>query len=120
MIIERILRAAPPGTVIPKPAASRPFRVKGTGTRRGELALVYTIPNHRDPGHPYEKGVTTSEFETAYKQLTTAGELSHRWFSHHLRACAAEGPCNFTTIGGLFQHAGWAVYARRGVYRRQA
>ncbi|SRR6266568_6765914 len=118
MTIERILKAAPPGTVIPKPAATRPFRVKGVGRRRGERALIYTIPNHSDPKHPYEKGITASEFATAYKRLTDFGELSHQWFRQHLPACATEGSCNFTTIGGLFQRLGVAAYERRGVYRK--
>jgi hypothetical protein len=118
MIITRILTEAPPGTVIPKPDARRPFYVKGRGTRRGEPALIYTIPNHRDPRHPYEKGVTANEFEAAYGELLATGELTHRWFNEHLSACAAEGPCNFTTIGGLFQRLGLAEYVPRGVYRR--
>lgn len=118
MIIDRILKAAPPGTAIPKPAGSRCFVVKGKGVRRGQTALIYTIPNHRNPERPYEKGVTNGELAAAHKRLLAAGELSHEWFNRHLHACAAEGSCNFTTIGGLFQRAGWVVYAKRGLYRR--
>ncbi len=118
MIIDRILKAAPPGTVIPKPATKGRFIVKGRGLRRGETALIYTIPNHRSPARPCEKGVTADEFEAAHTRLMTVGELSHAWFAEHLPACAAEGTCNFTTIGGLFQQAGWAIYAKRGLYRR--
>ena len=116
MIANRIRRVAPPGTEIPKPAARKPFRVKGWGQRRGEEALIYTIPNHREPRSPHEKGVTAGELDAAYAQLRSTGELTHRWFAKHLPKCAAEGSCNFTTIGGLFELLGVASYVGRGLY----
>jgi hypothetical protein len=58
MIYERIIQIARPGTVIPKPAAKADFLVKDIGTRRGERALIYSIPNHQNPGKPYHKGIT--------------------------------------------------------------
>jgi hypothetical protein len=62
VIEDRIRKSAPPGTVIPKPEATASFVVKGWGKRRGENALVYRIHNHQQPGRPYEKGITVSEF----------------------------------------------------------
>ena len=117
MVIDRVLRAAPPGTRIPKPAATAPFKVRRVGKRRGERALIYTIPNHNDPTRPYEKGITATEFEKAYARLKRSGELTHGWFRDHLPGCAAEGSCNFTSLGGLFVRLGIAAYDRRGVYR---
>ena len=55
MIEKRIRESVPPGKVIPKPEAKGNFVMKGWGRRRGESALVYQIPNHREPGKPFEK-----------------------------------------------------------------
>jgi hypothetical protein len=50
-----------PGAVIPKPQAHADFIVKGWGKRRGERALVYSIPNQSNPSRPHETRVTSSE-----------------------------------------------------------
>lgn len=120
MLIDRILSEIKPGTEIPKPAARAPFRFKGEGHRRGERALVYTIPNHNPSHRPYEKGVNASELECAYRERIDSGRLTRKWFNQQLSKCAREGPCNFTTIGGLFELLGEAEYAKRGVYRRRS
>ncbi|MCZ6803207.1 MAG: hypothetical protein O7D86_04545 [Proteobacteria bacterium] len=100
---------------IPKPEAKETFRIKGMGTRRGEAALIYTIPSHtRDK--PYEKGITLSEFEKAYKQLQETGSLTRSWFNETLPECAKEGSCNFTSIGGVFQMLALVNYTERGRY----
>ena len=119
MLEKRIKSVAPPGTKIPKPTARSAFRVKGDGMRRGEPALIYTIPNHSDPAKPHEKGVTYTELERAYAQLHQTGSLPSAWFQRHLPACYTDGSCNFTTIGGLFELLGEAKYQSRGVYVKQ-
>ena len=86
------------------------------GKRRCERALIYTIPNRKDPVRPYEKGITRP-LSSAYARLRTSGELTHGWFRDHLPAWAAEGSCNFTSLGGLFVRLGIAAYDPRGVYR---
>ena len=101
---------------IPKPKAM-PYRVKGWGRRRGEPALVYFIPNRKDPKRPYEKGISESEFVSVHNRINEAGEFRRDWFENNLQACAGEGPCNFTTIGGVFERLGKAAYAGQGVYR---
>jgi hypothetical protein len=98
---KRIKAVAPPGTNIPKPQARAPFRVKG-GFRRGQRALIDTIPNHSSPARPHERGITYAELEQAYAQLQQTGRLTTTWFQEHLSRCYAEGSCNFTTVGGLF------------------
>ncbi|MGV0820357.1 hypothetical protein [Martelella sp. AMO21009] len=113
-IIERI-RQLPPGTVIPKPEARSPFMVKGIGTRRGEDALVYYIPNNKG-GRPHQKGVTFTEFSKAFAELTRSGMLTHAWANAHIPECVSNDSCNFTTIGGIFSLLGHARYDRRGVY----
>jgi hypothetical protein len=119
MLLERILSEIKPNTVIPKPAARGDFRIKGVGHRRGEPALIYTIPNHNAPNRPYEKGINASELDAAYRELIRTGRLTRAWFDQYLKSCASEGPCNFTTIGGLLVLLGEAEYAEPGVYRRQ-
>ena len=116
-IIEAIQATVHAGTVIPKPAAKAAFKVKGWGRRRGEDSLIYYVPNHSVPTAPYEKGVTKSEWTKAFERLKYAGEFTSAWFEINMRPCANEGHCNFTTIGGIFQLLGIAVYSGPGVYR---
>ena len=66
-ILENILTNIKVGTVIPKPDAKKDFIVKGWGKRRKEDALIYFIPNHKNPNKPYQKGITKSEFEESYQ-----------------------------------------------------
>ena len=112
VIVERVRREVRRGAVVPKPASTRDYVVKGWGRRRGEDALIYRIPNRRNPGHSYEKGITESEFEEAYRHLRKDGAISRKWFDRNMQACAKEGSCNFTTIGGIFELLGIAIYER--------
>lgn len=61
------------GMVIPKPYAKAAFNVKGWGKRRGEEALILEIPNPKNPGKPYQKGVTVSKWQRVYRRVC-AGE----------------------------------------------
>ena len=119
VLISRIEETATPGTVIPKPEAREDFAVKGWGRRRGQRALIYTIPNHKNQENPHEKGINESEWIKAFDQLMKAGELSSQWFKKNMTKCYEEGSCNFTTIGGIFLLLGEACYHKRGVYRRR-
>jgi len=103
------------GEVIPKPKAQKPFLIKGMGKRRGEEALIYLIPSHTGRS-PYQKGITLSEFESAYSQLKNSGELTRQWFNLNLQKCAKEGACNFTTVGGIFELLKLAKYSGNGCY----
>ncbi len=120
MIVETIRNEMSPGVEIPKPDPKGRFLVKGWGRRRDEDALIYTIPNHNNPAKPYEKGITVSEFDTAYERLRASGKLTRQWFDDHIPACAKEGSCNFTTIGGIFEILGEAKYIGNGEYRYQS
>ncbi len=106
-----------PGTIIQKPQARADFIIKGWGHRRGERALIYTIPNHKTPTKPYQKGISVSEWVQAFEHLTNAGNFSRSWFERSMPACAKEGSCNFTTIGGIFEVLGHATYDH-GTYQR--
>ncbi len=117
-LLDRILSDVAIGTEIPKPAARAPFRLKGEGIRRGERAIVYSIPSHSNEHRSHEKGITVSGLEKAYSELLRCGEITRIWFNTHLKACAREGACNFTTIGGLLELLREAEYQKRGTYRR--
>jgi hypothetical protein len=118
LIVEKIRDSVPSGTVIPKPNSKAEFFVKSWGRRRGEQALVYAIPNHKDPERPHEKGITQTEFERAYVELQRAGALTRTWFNKNLPKCAEEGSCNYTTVGGIFELLGEAKYLGKGIYAR--
>lgn len=116
-IVREIEKAIRPRRTIPKPQARDDFIVKGWGVRRGERALIYTIPNHKTPTKPYEKGLTASEWVKAFDHLMATGEFTRSWFDRSMPSCAKEGGCNFTTIGGVFELLGYAAYHDRGAYR---
>lgn len=117
MIASQILQLASErqGLEIPKPKAKAPFRIKGLGTRRGEPALIYTIPSHTGR-KPYEKGITLTEFEKAVKHLNQTGQMDRAWFNNQLPLCAKEGGCNFTSLGGIFEILGIARFDSQGTY----
>lgn len=117
-LIDLIERRIRPGTVIPKPKARGDFIVKGWGRRRGERALIYYVPNHKNPSRPGQKGITVSEWQKASDQLFRNGEFTGKWFREYLPGCHDEGTCNFTTIGGIFELLGIAGCAGPGVYRK--
>ncbi len=112
MIVERVRREVHQGAIVPKPVSTREYVVKGWGRRRGEDALIYLIPNRTNPGHSYQKGIAESELEKAYQHLREDGEISRKWFDRNMQACAKEGSCNFTTLGGIFELLGIALYER--------
>lgn len=114
MIIHRIRESILPGQIIPKPRTTG-HTIKGWGMRRGEAALVYFIPT-KNSATQSQKGITESEFEIAFSQLKTSGEFTRNWFNEHLPQCAKEGPCNFTTIGGIFMALKEAVHSGEGRY----
>lgn len=111
MIFQRIATTLPGGKSVPGTA----YTIKGVGSRRGEAALVYFIPNRSSTGKPHEKGVNEAEFNQAYRELLNSGSFSRTWFNAHLQSCAKEGPCNFLFIGGIFVQLGMARYSR-GVF----
>lgn len=109
-----LVGALPTGTVIPKPAAKGLFRVKGLGKRRGQSALIYSIPNRRNSEASYEKGINEEEWRRAYGELVETGRFTADWAKQHIPDCIREGYCNFTTIGGVFCLLGFARYEGRG------
>jgi hypothetical protein len=64
------------------------------------------------------KGISVSEWEQAYRRLCAAEEFTREWFNANMKCCSSNGPCSFTTIGGLFSLLGIAVYDSPGCYRQ--
>ena len=104
-ILEKKIRS---GMLIPKPFSELQYKIKGYGMRRGEKAVIYTIPGRKNLNNTHEKGINFSEFEKAFEHLNSSGELSSNWFKLNLSECKKEGGCNFTTIGGIFELLGLA------------
>lgn len=115
--IKQKIEALPLGTPIPKPMSVDCARIARWGIRRSERAIIYSMPNHKNPQKPHEKGVTEREFQQAFKQLSETGIFSRQWFDANMVACRKEGSCNFTSIGGIFQLIGLAQYEGAGSYR---
>jgi len=115
-IISEIKAKIAPGIVIPKPKAKADYVVKGWGMRRGEAALIYRIPNHKNPSKPYEKGVNVGEWYKVYNCIINGEKFTRDWFNRNIPDCAEEGSCNFTTIGGIFQLLGLVDY-EHGIYK---
>lgn len=91
--------------------------IKGEGESRGEKALVYCIPNNKNPKKPTTKRVTKSEFIKAYKQLCENGEFTKPWFNNNI-TCKKDGGCNFIMMGNIFLEIGEATFYKRGVFSR--
>ena len=119
-IIPRIKKAIRPGAKIPKPLSRHAYVVKRWGMSRGEEALVYELPTRPGTKRASQKRIPSSAFEQAYNVLTTTGELTREWFVNHYPKLDADGSCNFTTLGGVFELLGVAKYERPGIYRRRA
>jgi hypothetical protein len=88
------------------------YQVKGFGTRRGQEALVYLIPNRKKLGNCYEKGISEPEWEQAYGQLCQSGVLDRRWFDAKMPECSKDGTCQFLAVGAVFVALGVAIKTR--------
>jgi len=119
-ILERIKKATPPGTKIPKPESDESYIVVGWGTSRGEEALVYELPVKPTSMKASQKRIHASAFRFADEVLKTTDEITRSWFAANFPELERDGSCNFTTLGGIFELLGLAVYEGRGVYRRRA
>jgi glucokinase len=108
MIFQQIRSTVSPGATLP----GTNYIVKVLGKRHGEEALVYRIRSRTSGARPSEKGITKSEFEQAYSQLVAAGRFTREWFEANLGRSAAEAPCNFKAMGGVFVMLGIASYKR--------
>ena len=116
-IFDLIIEKIKPGTTIPKILSKEIWKVKSCeGKRRGEEALIYEIPNHKNPKKPHQKGINATEWDRAYKQLLIEGEFTLEWFRGNMDKCSEEGNCNYYTIGSIFTLLGIAEYETRGLF----
>lgn len=116
-LLEELLTLVEKKARIPKPVSDNPFTIKGTGKRRGELAVIYYIPNHDNPNKPHQKGITVSEFLALLNEAQMKGEVTREWFNNNLPACAKEGGCNFTSACGILELLGYLKYVGDGLYK---
>ena len=65
------------------------------------------------------KKVTYDVLEKCYYQLESTNTLSKKWFNTTFPSIAKSAPCNFTTIGGLFQHFGIATYQKSTYIKKE-
>ncbi|MEE9615066.1 MAG: hypothetical protein V3W31_09010 [Thermodesulfobacteriota bacterium] len=114
----RVEKKVVPGAVIPKHKGGGKLTVKDWGRRRNEKALIYLIPNPKNPKKPSQKGITEAEFEQAYTRIMLHGEFTREWFDENMKESAKEAATNFTAIGGIFEMVGIADYDS-GAYKRK-
>lgn len=65
------------------------------------------------------KKVTYDVLEKCYDHLFSTNEFSRNWFNAVFPSIAKTAPCNFTTIGGLFQHFGLAAYQKATYIKKE-
>jgi hypothetical protein len=111
------IETLPVGIHIPKPQSANSAKLEGWCIRRGERALVYSMPNHSKPDKRHKKGVTVCELRQAYERLVATGEFTRSWFKEWMPDCNREGACNYTTIGSVFELVRVAKHSGPGVYR---
>lgn len=92
--------------------------VVGWGRSRGEDALVYRLPPKPNTKKASTKRIPSSVFDAAEKEFQRTGQITRPWFQKNFPAVDADGDCNFTTLGGVFELLGQAVYASPGVYKK--
>ena len=97
-IFQETVKAFPRGSRLPGTG----YTIKGPGKRHGGEAIVYLVPNRKDPDKPSHKGFAASELRRAYQRLLSSGEFSRAWFESEMKECAKGAPCNFLAIGAAF------------------
>lgn len=117
-ICSQIRDALKKGVRIPKPRSKEAYRFVGWRSSRGEEAFVYEIPERPGSKRPSTKRIPCSAFKEACRTLLENGEITRAWFAEAFPQVNADGSCNFTTLGGIFQILGLAKCVRPGVYQR--
>jgi hypothetical protein len=97
-IFQEAVKAFPRGAKLP----ATEYTIKGLGVRHGEEAIVYLVPNRKDPDKPSQKGFGASGLRCAYQRLLSSGGFSRSWFNSEMKECAKGAPCNFLAIGAVF------------------
>ena len=117
-MLSKIKQTVLPGVAIPKPVSKEVYLVVGWGRSRGEEALVYELPPKPNTKKASRKRLPASVFDAADKEFQQNGQITRTWFQTNFPAVDADGDCNFTTLGGVFELLGRAVYAVPGIYKK--
>ena len=107
---EYIINCCENHIAIPKPESGHVF-IEKIGTTK--------IVETEKEGFQYSENRKYVPFETlflCYKELLVSGELKTEWFKKTFPNEYKGRPCNFTTIGGVFELLNIATYKSRGVY----
>ena len=118
MIWNLIKETIKPGTIIQKPKSKKKYHFLGCGVSRGEESFVYELPTNPNTKRSSKKRIPCSAFNEAYKILLKNGEITKTWFASAFPKVNADGGCNFTTLGGVFQIIKLAEWINAGTYRR--
>ena len=111
--VERLVRAK---AIVPKPQSTETYRLVRIGKSRGARALIYELPKRPESKRVSTKRIPLSVFEECANQLSGTGSLTRTWFIDHYPKLESDGTCNFTTVGGVLQLLGLALYSRPGEY----
>ena len=111
--VEQLVREQ---AVVPKPLSSGTCRLLRIGESRGARALVYELPKRPESKRASTKRIPLSVFEECADRLSDTGSFTRTWFAEHYPKLESDGTCNFTTVGGILQLLGLALYSGSGEY----
>jgi len=104
----KMKQAIVPGLTFEKPTT------QSTILKIDDKAFTYSIgENGRS------KKIRFDVLETCFHQLESTRILSRSWFNTTFPSIAKSAPCSFTTIGGLFQHFGFATYQKPAYIKKE-
>jgi hypothetical protein len=99
------------GTAIPKVEEGKSAKLIEFTKSNGDESFKYSIGENGNG-----KCVLKSEIEESFTILQTSGKFTREWHKEHFPQLESGRPCNFTTIGGIFELLGYAKYASRSEY----
>jgi hypothetical protein len=117
-ICDQVRNILKEGIIIPKPRSKEAYRSLGWKSSRGEEAFIYALPKRPKSKRASTKRIPSSVFKEACRILIEDGAITKAWFTEAFPKLNADGSCNFTTLGGVFQILGFAKWAKPGSYKR--
>lgn len=81
--------------------------VASTILKIDDEGVTYSIGKNR-----LSKKVRFDVLNAFFQELVQNHSITKKWFTEKYPTQAKTAPCNFTTIGGLFQHFNFATYTR--------
>ena len=92
----------PTGTTIHITRVKGKYRFIGIRPhRKKNKAIIYSIPNRKNPRTPNFKGFQSKEADEAWAQLIKRKKISRKWFERYLPELVSEGPCYWSAFYGI-------------------